>query len=65
MLPEMASEITPTCDLIFGILKCNLPKDTIDVDMKIHTLRGFHTYKKTGVIRLTSTVIGELKLHPS
>ena len=42
----MASEITPTCDLIFGYLRCNLLKDTIDIDLKVHTLRGIHTYKK-------------------
>ena len=27
-------------------MKFNLPKDTIDVDLKLHTLRGIHTYKK-------------------
>ena len=38
MLPEMTWEFTPNCDLIFGILNCNLPKDSIDMDLKIHTL---------------------------
>ena len=33
-------------DLIFGILYCNLQKDTIDVDLKICTLQGIYTYKK-------------------
>ena len=46
MLPEMVSEIKPTCNLIFGILKCNLLKDTIVVDLKNCTLRGIHIYKK-------------------
>ena len=46
MLPEMACEFTPNCDLIFGILNCNLQKDTIDVYLKIHTLWGIYTYKK-------------------
>ena len=65
MLPEMASNITPTCNLIFGILKCNLPKDLIDVDLKIHTFRGTLPTRKTGALWSTSTAFGELKLHPS
>ena len=46
MLTEMASKITPNCNVILGVLKCNLPKDTIDVDLKICTLQGIHTYKQ-------------------
>ena len=42
----MVSEIAPTCYLVFGYLRCNLPRDTIDIDLKIHTLRGIHTYKR-------------------
>ena len=42
----MAREITPTCDLIFGYLKCDVPEDTIDIDFKIHMLRDIYTYKK-------------------
>ena len=39
-------KLAAKCDLIFGILTCNLPQDTIDVDLKVHTLLGIHTYKK-------------------
>ena len=46
MLPEMTSEITPTCDLVFGYLRCSLPKDTTDIDLKICTLRGVDSFKK-------------------
>ena len=42
----MASEVTPSCDSVYGYLRCNLPRDTIDIDLKIHSLRGIHTYKK-------------------
>ena len=34
------------CDLIFGILKCTLPKDLIEMDLKVCTLGGIHTYRK-------------------
>ena len=34
------------CDLICGILSCTLPEVTINVDLKVLTLWGIHTYKK-------------------
>ena len=46
ILPEMACDLLTQCDLIFGILKCALPEDTIDVDLKVCTLWGIHTYRK-------------------
>ena len=46
ILPEMACELLMQCDLIIGILKCTLHGDTIDVDLKVHTLQGIHTYRK-------------------
>ena len=46
MPPEMACKLSANYDLIFGILSCNLLKDTIDVDLKVHTLKGIYTYKK-------------------
>ena len=42
----MACEMSTECDLIFGILKCTLPEDTIDMDLKVHTLWGIPTYRK-------------------
>ena len=46
ILPERACKLSTQCDLIFGILRCTLPEDTIDVDQKVCTLYGIHTYKK-------------------
>ena len=42
----MASQINPVCDLAFRFLKCDLPEDTVDIDLKIHTIRGILTYKE-------------------
>ena len=42
----MACKLSMQCDLIFGILKCTLPEDTIDVDLNVCTLRGIHTFGK-------------------
>ena len=40
----MACKLTSNYDLIFAIF--NIPKDTRDVDLKIHTLWRIYTYKK-------------------
>ena len=42
----MTCDLSANHDLIFGILSCNLPEDTIDVDLKVHTLQGIHAYRK-------------------
>ena len=42
----MACKLSMQCDLIFGIIKCTIPEDTVDVDLKVCTLRATHTYRK-------------------
>ena len=46
MLQEMVCEFTTDCDLTFGALNCNLPKNTIGVGLMTHTLWGIYNYKK-------------------
>ena len=42
----MACELLTKCDLFYGFLKYAFAEDTIDVDLKVHTLKGIHTFKK-------------------
>ena len=42
----MASQINLVCDFASGYLQCDLPENTVDIDLKIHTIRGIHTYKE-------------------
>ena len=67
MLPEMSCELTHNCDLIFGILNTNLPKDTIDVFLKVHTLLGIYIYKKDRSTQVSkySPLGSEVKPFPS
>ena len=67
ILPEMACKLSADCDLTFGILSCNFLEDTIDVDLKIYTLQGIHTFKKdwnTQVIKCSPWGM-DVKLFPS
>ena len=35
------------------ILSCTLPEDTINVDIKGHTLKGIHTFRKDGTTQIS------------
>ena len=41
----MAHELSTQCDLVFGFLKCAFTEDRIDVDLKVCTLEGIHTFR--------------------
>ena len=50
----MACELAANCNFLFSFFSCNLPEDTIDVELMVHTLVGIYTFKKdrnTQVIR--------------
>ena len=42
----MACELAMQCDLVLRFLRCALPEDTINVDIKVCTLKVIHTFKK-------------------
>ena len=42
----MVCELSMQCDLVYRFLKYALPEDAIDVDLKVCTLKGIHTFKK-------------------
>ena len=45
-ITEMAREISPICDLIFGSIRTSLPTDMVDTDLTIWTVKGIYTYWK-------------------
>ena len=58
---KMACKLAIQCNIVYGFLMGSLSEDTIDVDLKVHTLEGIHTFKKIIRPRLPDAVIGELK----
>ena len=42
----MACELSKQCNLFYSFLKCALPEETIDVDLKACTSKGIHKFKK-------------------
>ena len=42
----MAFKLAVKCDLLCAFLRCGFPKDAIDEDLRVSTLKGIHTCKK-------------------
>ena len=42
----MAWKLAPESNFFFEFFSCNHQEDTTDVDIKVHTLWGIHTYKR-------------------
>ena len=45
----MARQINPVCNFMLGFVKCELPEDTVDIEVKIRTPQGTHTLKEDRV----------------
>ena len=46
ILPEIASDLAPQCNFLYGFLHCDLPEDTIGVEITVCTLREIHNFRK-------------------
>ena len=42
----MAYDLKPSCDFLFGYFSCALPKDIIDVELTVRTVKGIHAFQK-------------------
>ena len=42
----MACDLDPQFNFLYGYFTCNLPDNTNDVDITVHTLKGMHTVRK-------------------
>ena len=51
------------CNLTYGSLKCALPEDKIDVDLKVHTLKGY--LRRTTNPKPPNVVCAEQKCNPT
>ena len=42
----MACNLAPQCSFLYGFFQCDLPEDTIDVEITVRTLKGIHNFRK-------------------
>ena len=43
---EMAYEISPICDFLFGSMRTNLPTDTVDAELTVWMVKVIYMYRK-------------------
>ena len=63
----MACDLSPQCNFLYGFFKCQLPEDTIDVEITVRTLTGIHTFRKDCTIQssICSLWCSQIRLFPS
>ena len=42
----MACTLKPECNFLHGYFRCLLPIDTVDVEVKVKTMRGIHMFRR-------------------
>ena len=42
----MACDLSPQCNLLYGFFSCQLPEDTICIEITVRTLKGIHSFRK-------------------
>ena len=67
MRMRMVCELSIQCDHVYGCLICDLPEDTVYVDLKVCTLKAIHTFRKDYKLQTTkcSPWETEVQLYPS
>ena len=43
---QMACVLTPQCNFLYGFFWCQLPEDTIDVEVKVITMKGIPMFRR-------------------
>ena len=60
----MACILRPKCNFLNGYFRCLLPLETVDVDVKIKTMRGVHMFKRDRTMKVIKYNLWSTKLCP-
>ena len=50
----MACILMPQCNFVHGYFRCLLPEETIDVEVKVKTMKGIHTFRRNCTTQIIS-----------
>ena len=51
---QMACVLKPECKFLHGYCRCLLPVETVDIKVKIKTMRGIHTFRRDRTTQVIS-----------
>ena len=57
----MAYNLMPQCNFVHGYFSCLLPEETINVEVKVKTMKGIHTFRRDCTTQIISW---SPRLHP-
>ena len=60
----MACILKPECNFLHGYFRCLLAIETVDVEVKIKTMRGIHMFRRDWTMQVISCNPWSTRLHP-
>ena len=60
----MACILMPEYNFMHGYFRCLLPEETVDVEVKVRTMRGIHTFRRDHTTQVISCKPWSPQLHP-
>ena len=64
IITEMAHEISPICDFLFGLIRTSLPMNMVDVELSVQMVKGIYTYRKDLTMESTIFTLWSKKVIP-
>ena len=60
----MACILQPKCNFPHGFFRCHLPVETVDVEVKITSMQGIHTFRRERMCQIIKINAWSTRLHP-
>ena len=61
---QMACILCPECNFCHGYFTCQLPVEMVDVEVKVRTMQGIHTFRRDRTSQVIKCNPWSTKLHP-
>ena len=64
LLFQMACILWPECNFLHRFFRCCLPVETVDVEVKITSMQGIHTFRRDRMCQIIKCNPWSTRLHP-
>ena len=61
---QMACILCPECNFLHGYFRCQLPTETVDVEVKVKTMQGIHMFRRDRISQVIKCNLCSTRLHP-
>ena len=61
---QMACILCPECNFLHGYFRCQLPEETVDVEVEVKTMQGIHTSRRDRTSQVIKCNPWSINLHP-